>query len=315
MRGQFIECLAELAETDDRIVLLTGDLGYMVLDDFARQFPKRFFNAGVAEQNMVGVATGLAEAGFVPFVYSIAPFASLRPYEFIRNGPVLQNLQVRVVGVGGGFEYGHNGATHYGLEDIGVLRVQPGMKIIAPADYQQARNALKATWDVPGPVYYRLGKDDKYTLPGLNGEFELGRAQCVREGTDILLLSMGSAATEAHAAAELLQTDGISCGMMVVPSLNPAPEADLAGALSRFRVAVTVEAHYVSGGLGSLVSEVVAENGLRCRVVRLAVKTTPDGISGSQAFMHEKHGLSARQIRQTAIDALGRPDFSAKSET
>src|SRR3954468_1576453 len=121
MRGAFATTLTELAARDRRIVLLTGDLGYMALEPFAEQHPDRFFNVGVAEQNMVGLATGLAEAGFVPFVYSIVTFATLRPYEFIRNGPVLHGLPVRVVGVGGGFEYGHAGPTHHGLEDVGVL--------------------------------------------------------------------------------------------------------------------------------------------------------------------------------------------------
>ena len=125
MRGAFVRTLMGLAERDPRILLLTGDLGYTVLEPFAERFPDRFFNVGVAEQNMVGLATGLAGAGFIPFVYSIVTFASLRAYEFIRNGPILHHLPVRIVGVGGGFEYGTAGATHHGLEDVGVMRIQP----------------------------------------------------------------------------------------------------------------------------------------------------------------------------------------------
>src|SRR5215211_9149428 len=142
MRRAFVQTLVELASQDPRVLLLTGDLGYMVVEPFAEAFPDRFFNAGVAEQNMVGLATGLAEAGFIPFVYSIVTFASLRPYEFIRNGPILHQLPVRIVGIGGGFEYGTAGVSHYGLEDIGVMRIQPGLTIIAPADFQQTRTAL-----------------------------------------------------------------------------------------------------------------------------------------------------------------------------
>src|SRR5215813_9108674 len=129
MRGAFVRTLAEIAAGDDRILLLTGDLGYMALEPFSERFPERFLNVGVAEQNMVGTATGLAEAGFIPFVYSIVTFATLRPYEFIRNGPILHRLPVRIVGVGGGMEYGHNGLSHYGLEDIAVMRAQPGISI------------------------------------------------------------------------------------------------------------------------------------------------------------------------------------------
>ncbi|HMV46813.1 MAG TPA: 1-deoxy-D-xylulose-5-phosphate synthase, partial [Blastocatellia bacterium] len=146
MRAAFTETIVELAERDPRILLLTGDLGYCALEPFAEKFPDRFFNCGVAEQNMVGVATGLAEAGYIPFVYSIATFASLRTYEFIRNGPILHHLPVRIVGVGGGFEYGTAGPTHYGLEDAGVMRLQPGLTVISPADHQQTRTAMLATW-------------------------------------------------------------------------------------------------------------------------------------------------------------------------
>src|SRR5205807_8481796 len=152
MRRAFTNMLVELAEHDPRIMLLTGDLGYLALEPFSERFPDRFFNVGVAEQNMVGLATGLAEAGFIPFVYSIVTFASLRPYEFIRNGPILHRLPVRIVGVGGGFEYGSAGTTHHALEDLGVMRTQPGLTVIAPADSQQTRTAMRRTWDLPGPI-------------------------------------------------------------------------------------------------------------------------------------------------------------------
>jgi len=122
MRAAFVRTLIEEAERDDRIMLLTGDLGFMALEPFRERFPDRFFNMGVAEQNMIGVATGLADAGYTPFCYSIVPFAVLRPFEFIRNGPVLHGLPVRIIGIGGGFEYGTAGPTHFGLEDIAELK-------------------------------------------------------------------------------------------------------------------------------------------------------------------------------------------------
>src|SRR5678816_4518777 len=137
MRAAFVQTLTELASEDPRILLLTGDLGYLAVEPFVEKHPNRFINVGVAEQNMIGVATGLAEAGFIPFVYSIVPFAVLRPYEFIRNGPIQHRWPVRIVGVGGGFDYGTNGLSHYGLEDIAVMRAQPGIQVIAPADAQQ----------------------------------------------------------------------------------------------------------------------------------------------------------------------------------
>lgn len=306
MRTTFATTLAELAARDPRIVLLTGDLGYMALEPFADRFPDRFLNVGVAEQNMVGLATGLAQAGFVPFVYSIVTFAVLRPYEFLRNGPVLQQLPVRLVGVGGGFEYGSAGPTHHGLEDVGVLRVQPGLTVVAPADARQARAALLATWDEPGPVFYRLGKDDRAAVPGLNGRYEHGRICLIRGGTDTVFLTLGTVAGEAVAAADILSMHGVSAAVVVVPCLSPAPTADLRALLTRFRLALAVEAHYVVGGLGSLAAEVVAEAGLPCRLVRCGVWAAPDGRSGSSTYFHRVHGLTPAALAETALRELGR---------
>jgi transketolase len=296
----------ELAERDPRVLLLTGDLGFRALEPFAARFPKRFFNVGVAEQNMVGLATGLAEAGFVPFVYSIAPFATLRPFEFIRNGPVLHRLPVRVVGTGGGFEYGVAGPTHHALEDVGTLRTQPGLTVLAPADPLQAAATLRATWDLPGPVYYRLGKDDRTTVPGLDGRFEMGRVQVVGEGVSLLLLAAGSVAAEAVAAAEELAARGSPCTVAVVACLNPAPADDLARLLARFRLVLTAEAHYVAGGLGSLVAEVIADRGLGCRLVRCGVREATGGRCGSQAYLLEAHGLSRRGLVRAALKLFSR---------
>lgn len=304
MRISFIKTLAELADRDARIVLLTADLGYMALEPFVEKFPDRFFNVGVGEQNMVGVATGLAEAGFLPFVYSIAPFAALRPYEFIRNGPILHHLQVRVVGVGGGIEYSHNGVTHYGLEDVAVMRVQPGITVVAPGDYQQTRAALLASWDLAGPIYYRLGKDDKTSVPGLEGHFALGRAEVLKEGTDILIVTMGSIAGEVVGAAKILAEQGVSACVLLVSSFNPAPVEDLIDHLDRFQQVITAEAHYPSGGVGSLVCEVAAERGARCRVTRCSIESCNDGITGSQQFFYDRHGLSGKAIAATALRAL-----------
>ena len=304
MRRTFVATLLELAEGDPRIVLLTGDLGFSVVEPFAERFPDRFVNVGVAEQNMVGVATGLAEAGFLPFVYSIVTFATLRPYEFIRNGPVLQQLPVRIVGVGGGLEYGHNGPSHYGLEDVALMRVQPGMTVLAPADYAQARAALLATYDLPGPVYFRLGKDDVGTVPGLDGRFSVGRAALIGDGEDVLVVSTGSVTREAALAIPILAGHGVSATVMVAASVTPPPVDDFEHALARFDVALTVEAHYIVGGLGSLVSEFVADRGLKCRVVRCGVNRGTWGRSGDERYLRQHHGLSAEMVASTALAAV-----------
>jgi transketolase len=278
----------------------------MALEPFSQLHPDRFFNMGVAEQNMLGVATGLAEAGYKPFAYSIVTFASLRPFEFLRNGGVLHDVPVRVVGVGGGFEYGHAGPTHYGLEDIGVMRTLNGLTVIAPADSAQARTAFLETYDLPGPVYYRIGKNDRLVVPGLDGKFELGRAQVCREGSDILFISMGSIAAETSDAIAALAEEGIDAGHVVVASLSPAPIDDLVELLNRYPVAITVEAHSVQGGIGSLVSEIIAENGIDCQIHRAGVRTPMNGRSGSETHMHSVHGLDANTLAASARTMIGK---------
>lgn len=296
MRKAFAETLAELADTDDRVLLLTADLGFMALEPFLDRHPKRFFNVGVAEQNMVGVATGLAEAGFIPFVYSIVNFATMRPFEFIRNGPVAHNLPVRIVGVGGGVEYGHNGISHYGLEDVGILRTQPGLQIICPCDAPQARSAIREVWNYAGPVYLRLGKDDRVSVPGLEGRFSLNHAETVDDGPDILLVAVGTAASATVEAGKQLRSLGIRPTVLLVSCLDSGPASHVRETMKGFRNVVTIETHYTIGGLGSWVAEIAADNAIPIRLTRLGFRGHPRGISGSQAWMEHKHGISANAI-------------------
>ena len=305
MRRAFISAVTTLAAEDPRILLLTADLGYTVVEPFAEQFPERFVNVGVAEQNMVGLATGMAEAGFIPFVYSIASFAALRPYEFWRNGPIHHGSQVRMVGIGGGFEYGHNGISHYGLEDVGVMRMQPGMAVVLPADCRQAVSALRQTWDRPGPVYYRLGKNEDAAVAGLDGRFELGRATLLGAGTDLLMATTGNAAEEVVQAAEILAREyGIRAAVLLVSNFNPSPDADVAKALAGFDTVFSVESHYTAGGLGSYLAEVIAENSIRCRLRRFGVEAPNDGITGSQAYLRQANGFSAACLVEAARQCL-----------
>lgn len=305
MRQAFVRALCDVAAADPRVVLLTGDLGYMALEPFRERFPGRFINAGVAEQNLMGVATGLAEAGLRPYVYSIATFAALRPFEFIRNGPVLHRLPVRIVGMGMGFEYGHAGSTHHATEDVAVLRTLPGLTIVAPADGAQAAAAAAATADLAGPVYFSLGKDDRLSVPHLDGRFELGRVQVIREGGDLVICSMGSISIEAAAAAETLGGHGIQATVAIVSSFNPDPGDDVAALLSQTRAAMTVEAQTLSGGLGAFVSSVIATRGLSCRLRMLGVTAPPDGTSGSQQERWRSHGLDRDTIVNHALSVLG----------
>jgi len=304
MRAEFIQTLVDLAVADPRILLLTADIGYTVLEPFAERFPKRFFNVGVAEQNMVGMATGLAREGYIPFLYSIVNFSVLRPYEFIRNGPVYHQLPVRIVGVGEAFDYGPAGITHYGVEDVGVMRLQPGLTVVVPSDGENVKTALKKTWDLPGPVYYRLGKGTKNPVKGVNGKFELGRLQLLKRGSDVLFVCMGSISGQVVEAAEELTRNHVAASVALLSSFNPAPLADLKKILSQYSVVLAVEEHYVTGALGSLVCEVVAEEHLPCRVVRCGVTSLLKKKLGSKNFMLSEQGLSAKQLAATALAEL-----------
>jgi transketolase len=306
MRNAFIDAVQEIAERDRRVVFLTGDLGFTILEPLAESLQERFVNVGVAEQNMVGLATGLAEAGFVPFVYSIATFASMRPYEVIRNGPLLHSLPVRIVGVGAGLDYGHNGVTHYALEDVAIMRAQPDMTIIAPAEPTQAVAAAHASLEVDGPIYFRIGKTNA-AIPGFDGAFELGRLGLIGEGRDVAIVALGSMAGEAVKARELLESQGIEATVAVVASVQPAPVEDLIELLGDRPLAVTVEAHYRTGGLGSLVAEVIADHGLACRLRRRAVEAMPRGLTGTQAFLDDAHHLSAGALAATIAGELTQP--------
>ncbi|MBF0502007.1 MAG: 1-deoxy-D-xylulose-5-phosphate synthase [Candidatus Riflebacteria bacterium] len=294
MRNAFARTIIDLAAMDPRIILLTADLGFMVLEPFAQRFPERFINAGVAEQNMVGVATGLAEAGFIPYVYSIANFSVLRPYEFIRNGPLYHRLPVRIIGVGDGFDYGSAGFTHHCLEDVGLLRMLPGMTVVVPSTPQETISALYQLKEVSGPVYFRLGKSVNALPEGT--PFDSMHLTLFRPGRNALILAMGGIVVEALAAAEKLQALGFSCEVATVPSIQPPPLGQLIEALSRFSVCATVESHFVKGGLASLVSEIIAERGIKCRLIPFGVRTLDDVRSGSVAYLRKLHGLDCDSI-------------------
>lgn len=303
MRAEFADELRRLAHEDESIVLLTGDLGFAVLEPFADEHPTRFFNMGVAEQNMLGVAAGMAEAGYRPFAYSIATFAAMRGYEFLRNGALLHELPVRLVGMGGGLDYGHNGVTHYALEDVALMRTQPSMTVVAPADAAQARAALQQTRDVDAPIYFRLCKTSN-AVPGLEGRFGLGRLEQIGAGEDVAIIALGEMAATAVRSAEVLRQRGVGATVGVVSSLTSSTPAGLVELLARTSLAVTVESHYLNGGVGSLVAEVIAEVGLPIRLLRRGVSEMPRGVTGSPAYLYERSGLNPEAIADAAATAL-----------
>jgi transketolase len=308
MRNALIETLRELAREDERVFLVTGDLGWSVVEEFAREFPARFLNAGVAEANMAGLAAGLACEGFVPFVYSIATFVSMRGYEQLRNGAVHHQLPVRFVGIGGGFAYGHAGFSHFALEDTAIARTQPGLTVIVPADPRQTRAAVAVTRDLPGPVYFRIGKGGNPDVPGLDGRFALGRPEVVREGTDLVFITSGGIALEALAAADRLALEGISAAVAVLAHLGYRPNPALTDLLARYPAVVTVEEAYTSGGLGALVAQALAESvqPRGCRLRTCGVGSLPAaGVVGSAEYMRRHYGLDAAGLQAAARAVLG----------
>lgn len=302
MRKAFVESLCELAERDDRVMLLTADLGWSILEPFAERFPDRFVNVGVAEQNMLGIATGLARQGFVPFAYSIATFASMRGYEQFRNGPALHSLPVRLVGSGGGFAYGHAGPTHHAVEDLAIARTLPGVTVLAPADGAQTRTVIEATAGLPGPVYLRIDKAEVADVAGLDGRFLYDEPILVRPGRRVLLVSTGSITAEAIAAADQLRARSVFPAVAVMAHLSFRGHEGLADLLSKYPEVVAVEEGSEAGGLGSLLAETIADFGLGCRLLRLGVRTPLQEHHGGRSYLLKKHRLDPTSLAARVAD-------------
>lgn len=296
MRNEFIAKLVELAEKDERIVFLTADLGFSVVEEFAKKFPKRFYNMGVSEQNMIGVATGLAESGFIPFTYSIGPFSVLRPYEFIKNGPILHNLPVKIVAVGPGYEYGNLGASHHLLEDIAAMRLFPNLFIHVPINGKNAQSILENTYTDNSPGYYRVGKDKKSLSDTLDLDYYRNVVQLSKGQDSVCIIGLGSIIEEIIPAVNHLKTFDRNVSSYAITRIDNNLAEDLLEIIKKYKTIISVEANYVNGGIGSIIAEVIAENGLKTRLKRLGVKQLSDGVFGSTKFMYKKNGISDNDI-------------------
>ena len=300
MRTAFIKTLCELAEQDERIWLLCGDLGYSVLEGFSSRFPNRFVNVGVAEQNMTGIAAGLALSGKVVFIYSIANFPVMRCLEQIRNDVCYHNLNVKIVTVGGGLTYGSLGYTHHGVEDIAVMRVLPNMTVIAPGDPVEARLATQAILNTPGPCYLRLGKAGEPVVHQIEPEFQVGKAISLQLGTDLTLISTGGMLQSVVLAAEKLASQGYSVQVLSMPTVYPLDEPAIVQAAKQTGKIITVEEHGL-GGLGSAVAEVLALGGIPVKFKSLRLQREAMKVAGSQTVLRSSQGLSIERIVDEAI--------------
>ncbi len=263
MRTTFVETLCDVAARDERVWLLTADLGYSVLEPFRDRFPGRYVNVGVAEQNMIGVAAGLARCGKVVFVYSIANFPTFRCLEQIRVDVCYHECDVKVVSVGGGFAYGAQGYTHHGIEDLAILRTLPGMTVVAPGDPVETRLATHALAARPGPCYLRLGKAKEPVVHTSEPAFTIGEALVARPGRDLTLISTGGMLKETMTVAERLHETGVEARVLSMHTVKPLDMAAVLRAARETGGIITVEEHSVTGGLGSAVADVLATMGAR----------------------------------------------------
>jgi transketolase len=303
MRNTFIETLMEMAAEDDRIFLLCGDLGFSVLEKFASRFPERFINVGVAEQNMTGIAAGLALSGKIVFTYSIANFPVMRCLEQIRNDVCYHNLDVKIVAVGGGLAYGPQGYSHHGLEDIGVMQLMPHMTVIAPGDPVETRLATRQLVAEKGPCYLRLGKATEPLVHKTEPKFKIGEAIQLRGGSDITLISTGAVLQMVMEAAEELASRKIQARVLSMHTVSPLDTDALSAAALETGGILTVEEHS-HGGLGSHVAELLAGGKDGCPFEMLYFSHLPFSFAGSQDYLREGAGLTSKSIVVAATELL-----------
>lgn len=297
MRQAFINTLMELAERDDSIYLLTGDAGFTILERFRDRFPGRYYNVGIAEAAMIGLAAGLAMSGKTVFVYSIVPFVTMRCFEQVRVDLCYQNLPVKLVGVGQGVTYGTAGATHHAIEDIAVMRALPNMTVICPGGPIETKKAVAASLNLTGPCYIRLGKSGEPTVHQSEDiDFAIGRGIRVRKGVGVALVATSNMVPTAVAAADLLEKEGWKPEVISMHTVKPIDRELLAETARRCPLIATLEEHNLIGGLGSAVAEVILADNLHARLITFGIPDTYAPVAGSQEYLRELFGLTPSQI-------------------
>ena len=306
MRNAFADELTRLGDEDSRVVMLSGDIGNRLFDKFKAKHPSRFFNCGVAEANMMGVAAGMAMNGLRPVAYTITPFVTTRCLEQIRTDVCYHEAPVTIVAVGAGLSYAGLGPTHHACEDISFLRSIPNMVVVCPGDAFEVRAALRASMQQDRPVYIRMGKKGEPVVhAGRIENFQIGKAITVSDGKDVCLLSTGNMLPEVIEAAHKLREQGISAQVVSFHTVKPLDEAFLKGAFERFKLVATIEEHSLIGGFGAAVSEWLADT--RTGNQNFMRFGTPDAFfkqSGEQEYAREALGLTGHQIAEKIFHAL-----------
>jgi transketolase len=308
MRTTFINKLTKLAEQDQRIFLVIADLGFSVVEEFERKFPERFINAGIAEANAVSIAAGLALSGKIPYVYSIAPFVTMRAFEQVRVDCAYMKTNVRLVGVGGGVSYGPAGATHHAIEDLAIMRALPNMTVLAPGDPWEAERLVEQSVDVVGPVYIRLGKNKEPVVSNPVACCRIGQANIYCDGSDLSVLTTGNMFETGTRLVKRLTDDfGMNAALANIHTVKPLDREYLRQRIQTGRPIITIEEHNIIGGLGSAVAEMIAESGTALAFKRFAIPDEYSHYVGSQEYIRSRWKLDdaslaaeiVRFVRQT----------------
>lgn len=304
MRVAFVNTLLEMAKKNKRIMLLAGDLGFSVFEKYIEELPKQYLNMGVAEQNMTGVAAGMAMEGKIPLIYSIVPFVTMRNFEQIRNDICYQNLNVKIVGVGAGFSYGPYAHTHHGLEDVGILRTLANLTILCPGDPIETALATKAMLVHAGPAYLRLGRAGEPNIHKIIPSFKIGKGILIEDGKDVTIIGTSNLLQRAWEVTTSLKKKGLSIRLISMHTIKPLDTQIILESIKKTPAIFTLEEHSVIGGLGSAVSEVLAENRADVIFKRIGVPDRFTKVIGSQEHMRRANGLSVEQIVKTILERL-----------
>ncbi len=293
-------------EKNHNIVFLTADLGFNALESIKERFPKRFINVGIAEQHLIGMAAGLALEGKKVIAYSIASFASMRPYEQIRTDVCYHNLDVKIIGTGGGVNYATHGVTHHTIEDIAIMNVLPHMKVLSPAYGWEAKEATKALMKDTGPAYMRLGKSPGIDYAKSDFTFKFGKGYLVKEGSEVLLISTGNILDIVMNAATLIEENyGFSVGVISMPSIKPIDEDLIVKHATNAQGVFTIEEHSVIGGLGSIVKGLLWEHGvMKKKFKSFGFEDDFVKVVGERDYLLESTGIEANLLAKNVGEIM-----------
>jgi len=304
-RQGWADALLELGEKNEKVVVLDADLAKSTLTClYKERFPKRFFDMGIAEQNMVNTAGGLSLTGLVPFVTTYGVFVSGRAWEQIRTSICYGELNVKFGGAHGGISVGPDGATHQALEEISIMRVLPGMTVIVPTDYYETKKAVIAAEKIDGPVYIRFGREKVPVVTSEDAEFEVGKANIMREGSDVTIVACGPMVAEALDAADELAKDEIEAEVINLHTIKPIDKDAIIASAKKTGAVVTAEEHQMAGGMGSAVMEVLAQN--HSVPIEMVGINDTFGESGQPRELMEKYGITYKEIIQQSKKVIQR---------